>query len=156
MFSKKFSKIFWPQKHEKTAINSTHNQPPTFLQESCTTKSLLIQDWVFRLGFNPTYLLTSFSRPWESWVGKVITGSGGSAQTQPWCDSKGSWFSREPFIYYVRGLENWNGCTCLLSVLKICFSRRAGFELKLRWQFCMHDKGQIMSECIYEIIDFPR
>ena len=53
---------------KKPPSKVAHNRPPTFFlctgpaaqtakkQKSCTTKSPLMQDWVFRLGFNPNII----------------------------------------------------------------------------------------------------
>ena len=62
LFSKKFNFFFDPENMKKTPSKVANNRPPTFLlctgpaaqtaqkQKSCTIKSPLMQDWVFRLG----------------------------------------------------------------------------------------------------------
>ena len=63
------NKIFDPENMKKTPSKVAHNRPPTFFsctgpaaqmaqkQKSCTTKSPLMQDWVFRLGQLPIYFV---------------------------------------------------------------------------------------------------
>ena len=62
VFSKKFKKKIDPENMKKPPSKVAHNRPQTFFfstgqaaqtaqkQRSCTPKSPLMQDWVFRLG----------------------------------------------------------------------------------------------------------
>ena len=80
MFKKKF-KFFDHENMKKTPSKVAHNWPPTFFlctgpaaqmtqkQKSWATKSPLMQDWVFRLGF---YLIFGMECFWETNINIVL------------------------------------------------------------------------------------